>query len=596
MTPDAAVSAWLQDFGAALAAGDLPRAADLFEPGGFWRDLLAFTWNIRTLEGRAAIAATLAETLAHTRPAGWRTVGSAEAPAPGEAAAWIAFDTALARGRGRLHLRDGRARVLFTAIDDLIGHEEARGPRRPQGVVHGARRDRITWSDARAARRAALGRTMQPEVVIIGGGQGGLALGARLKALGVPALIVERNPRAGDSWRNRYRTLVLHDPVWYDHMPYIPFPDTWPVFTPKDRMGDWLEAYALALDLDLWTSTTALSARRDADRGRWAVTVERAGERLMLEPRELVFATGAYGPPREIDWPGAATFEGTILHSSAWTGAQGWAGRRAVVVGSASSAHDIAVDLWEAGAEVTMVQRSPTCVVRSETLMELGFSDYSEAALARGLTHEMADWLAAATPYALLAEGQRDLYARIRDRDAAFYRRLAAAGFALDFGPDGTGLFMKALRTAAGYYIDVGGSELIAQGKVRLVSGQGVRAIAPRAVVLDDGTALPADLIVACTGYRSMHETVAGIVSRVAADAVGPCWGLGSGVPGDPGPWQGELRNMWKPTAVDGLWFHGGNLALSRFYSRFVALQLKARTAGLPTPVSGRPAPLSAAG
>ncbi len=88
--------------------------------------------------------------------------------------------------------------------------------------------------------------------MIIGGGQGGIALGARLRQLGVPTIIVEKNARPGDSWRNRYRTLVLHDPVWYDHLPYIPFPEHWPVFTPKDKMGDWLEMYAKVMELNYW--------------------------------------------------------------------------------------------------------------------------------------------------------------------------------------------------------------------------------------------------------------------------------------------------------------------------------------------------------
>ena len=92
-------------------------------------------------------------------------------------------------------------------------------------------------------------------MAIIGGGQGGIALGARLRQLGVPAVIIEKNPRAGDSWRNRYRSLVLHDPVWYDHLPCIPFPAHWPVFTPKDKMGDWLEAYVKLMELNYWTSS-----------------------------------------------------------------------------------------------------------------------------------------------------------------------------------------------------------------------------------------------------------------------------------------------------------------------------------------------------
>ena len=244
-----------------------------------------------------------------------------------------------------------------------------------------------------------------------------------------------------------------------------------------------------------------------------------------------------------------------------------------------------------------MIQRSSTIVVRSETLMELGFDIYSEAAKAQGITTEKADMIAAATPYALFAGQQRALCARIRERDAAFYARLAASGFQLDFGEDDSGLMMKALRTASGYYIDVGASEWIARGDIGViagqgVTGQGVTGLTRDGLTLSDGKQVRADVIVACTGYQSMHETVAGIVSRQAADAIGHSWGMGSGVRGDPGPWQGEIRNMWKPTAVDALWFHGGNLALSRFYSRFVALQLKARMEGIATPVWGRPGPV----
>lgn len=313
---------------------------------------------------------------------------------------------------------------------------------------------------------------------------------------------------------------------------------------------------------------------------------------MSLRPRQLVFATGAYGPPRGIDWPGQAEFTGTLIHSSVYQKGAAFAGKICVVVGSASSAHDVAVDLWEARAKVTIIQRSPTVVVRSETLMELGFDLYSEAAVASGMTTEKADMIAAATPYALFADQQRALYAKIRERDADFYARLAASGFHLDFGEDDSGLMMKALRTASGYYIDVGASELIIRGDIGVIAGQSVTALTREGLVLTDGRQVKADVIVACTGYQSMHETVAGIVSRKAADAIGHSWGMGSGVRGDPGPWQGEIRNMWKPTAVDALWFHGGNLALSRFYSRFVALQIKARMEGIATPVWGRPGPV----
>lgn len=581
-----AIDLWLMRFDAALLAGNVAGAAGLFRTDAAWRDLLAFTWNIVTLEGPARIAAMLDDCVGRTKPTGWRRVGPAEND--GESiSAWIAFTTATAQGTGRLTLRDGLADVLFTAIADLTGHEEKCGATRPKGIVHKASRTRETWSEARTRRRAQLGAEEQPQVLIIGGGQGGLALAARLKALNVPALVVEKNPRAGDSWRNRYRSLVLHDPVWYDHLPYISFPAHWPVFCPKDQMGDWLEAYALALDLDLWLSSSVESAVWKGD--RWEVTVRRPEGTTTLRPVELVFATGAYGPPRAIDWPGAESFAGTLIHSSAYQDGRAFAGKRALVVGAASSAHDVAVDLWEAGAEVTLIQRSSTCVVRSETLMDLGFDIYSEEAVARGIDVDRADLLSAATPFSRFTDGQRALYQHIRARDADFYARLAASGMQLDFGEDESGLMMKALRTASGYYIDVGASELIATGQIGVIAGHGVARVAPEGVVLDDGRTVAADVVVACTGYQSMHRTVAGIVSDTAAEAVGPCWGIGSGVRGDPGPWLGELRNMWKPTAVKNLWFHGGNLALSRFYSRHVALQLKARMEGLPVTVWGCP-------
>jgi len=582
---------WLATFAAALTRADIPAVVALFHQDCYWRDLLAFTWNIKTMEGRPAIAAMLHATLPTTAPTDWAVTSPPETE--GDATTvWISFQTATAHGTGRLTLRNDLCHTLLTATEDLKGHEEPRGQTRPQGIVHKADRERQTWRETRDAETARIGQQDQPYVLVIGGGQGGIALGARLRQLGVPTLIVERNARAGDSWRNRYRSLVLHDPVWYDHLPYLPFPENWPVFTPKDKMGDWLEAYATLFELNIWQSTTCDRAEYDAAKAEWRVQVTRDGKPVTLHPKHIVFATGAYGPPRAIDWPGQTDFTGTLIHSSAYRDGAAFKGKTCVVVGAASSAHDVAVDLWEAGAKVTMIQRAPTVVVRSETLMDLGFDLYSEAALARGITTQKADMIAAATPFALFADQQRALYRIIRDRDAAFYTRLAATGFQLDFGEDDSGLMMKALRTASGYYIDVGASELIARGDISVISGQGVSGLTREGLVLSDGRHLEADVIVACTGYQSMHETVAGIVSRQAADDIGHSWGLGSGVRGDPGPWQGEIRNMWKPTAVDALWLHGGNLALSRFHSRFVALQIKARMEGIATPVWGRPAPV----
>ena len=583
----AAATAWLASLERSLNGSAPQAAADLFGPECYWRDLVALTWNITTLEGRDAIARMLAAQLGQARPLRFAIDGSAQRNGA-VVEAWFDFETKVARGRGHLRLQDGKGFTLLTAMTELKGHEERTGTTREMGVAHGASKTRTTWLERKTAEDNELGAVTQPDCVIIGGGQGGIALGARLKRLGVSTIILEKNGRPGDSWRNRYRSLVLHDPVWYDHLPYIPFPEHWPVFTPKDQLGDWLEMYTRVMELNYWTHSEALNAAFDAQSHTWTIRVRRNGAELVLRPKQLVLATGSYGPPRTIAVKGAERFKGVQYHSSAHVTAAPYAGKATIVVGANSSAHDICADFWEHGANVTMIQRSPTTVVRSESLLELAFASlYSEQAVKAGMTTDKADLLFAATPFRLMPGSQAQLYADIAKRDRELITELNRAGFQTDYGVDGSGLMMKALRTGSGYYIDVGASELIASGEIKVKSGVELAEITGDAVILTDGTRLPADVIIYATGYLPMTERVATLISRETADRIGPNWGYGSGTKGDPGPWLGELRNMWKPLAQEGLWFHGGNLHLSRFYSLSLALQLKARMAGIATPVYG---------
>lgn len=587
-TPSLQVNNWLENFGAALKRHDVEAAAALFQEECYWRDLISFTWNIKTVEGRDGISDMLNATLAHASPSNWKLEEEAT-EADGVVEAWLTFDTAVARGRGHLRLRDGRAWTLLTTMAELKGHEEKKGANRIKGAEHGVQRGRQTWLEKRRQEEAELGYDKQPYCVIIGGGQGGIGLGARLKRLGVPTLIIERNERAGDSWRNRYKSLCLHDPVWYDHMPYLPFPDDWPVFAPKDKVGDWLEMYTKVMELNYWNRTEALNARFDEKKKEWEVTVNRDGRQVVLRPKQLVFALGVSGFPNVPKFEGMESFKGVQHHSSKHPGGEAFKGKKAVVLGSNNSAHDICADLWENGADVTMIQRSSTHIAPSDSLMELALGPlYSEEALARGITTDKADLIFASVPYRIMPRFHIPVYEEMKKRNADFYRRLEEAGFMLDFGDDGSGLFMKYLRRGSGYYIDVGASELIANRSIKLKSGVNIRRIKEHSVELTDGTELPADLLVYATGYGSMNGWVAKLVSQEVADRVGKCWGLGSDTTKDPGPWEGELRNMWKPTAQEQMWFHGGNLHQSRHYSRYLALQLKARMEGIATPVYGQ--------
>ena len=585
-TPTAAIQGWLDAFGAAVARGDHAAAAAMFGDDSYWRDLVSFTWNLKTAEGPDAIRAMLEGTMGQAQPSNWKIQGEG-AEAGGVTEGWFTFETGTGRGRGHLRLIGGKAWTLLTTLQELKGFEEHRGERRDRGVEHGVHPGRRTWLEQREDEQRTLGFERQPYVVVLGGGQAGIILGARLRKLGVPAIIVEKNGRPGDSWRNRYKSLCLHDPVWYDHLPYLPFPADWPVFSPKDKIGDWLESYTKLMELNYWASTECKGARWNDERQEWEVTVEHKGETVVLRPRHLVFATGMSGVPNLPSYPGMDEFRGVQMHSSRFGSGEDWKGRKAVVVGSNNSAHDICANLWECGADVTMVQRSSTHVARSDTLMDLALGGlYSEQAVKSGIDVDTADLIFASLPYKALPVLQVPVYQQMKERDADFYQRLEKAGFELDFGDDGSGLFLKYLRRGSGYYIDVGASELVADGRVKVRRGA-IERVTPTGLKMADGGTLDADLIVWATGYGSMNGWVAKLVDQATADRLGKCWGLGSGTRKDPGPWEGELRNMWKPTQVPNLWMQGGNLHQNRHYSLCVALQLKARMEGLPTPVYG---------
>ena len=588
--PTSEVAEWLKIFADALTRNDAEAAANCFHEDSYWRDLVAFTWNIKTLEGRDQICHMLQACNSATAPTNWQIEGE-PTTTDGVTDAWLTFTSNVGSGKGRLRLRDGKAWQLFTSLQELTGHEEKQGFTRDIGVDHGAHKNRTTWLQRRQREQATLGSTIQPYVLIIGGGQGGIGLGARLRRLNVPSIIVERNQNAGDSWRNRYDSLTLHDPVWFDHMPYIPFPDHWPVYTPKDQMGDWLEMYVKVMELNYWTSTECTHAEYDTAANAWRVDLVRDGQPLTLRPTHVVLATGMSGSPNIPNIPGVETFTGDIMHSSKFRTGAPYTGKHAVVLGSNNSGHDICHDLWEHdAATVTMIQRSHTTVTRSGGgNRSTAVGNYSEAAVASGITTDLADLIATSEINALAPIARKQATDDARAANADFYARLEASGFLLDFGEDETGIGMKYARRGSGYYIDVGASELVINGDIKLRTRVTIERITPQTVVLTDGTELPADLIVYATGYGNMVQWAEQLISKEVADRVGKVWGLGSNTQYDPGPWEGELRNMWKPTNQPNLWFHGGNLAESRNYSKYLALQLKARLEHIPTPVYGIP-------
>ncbi len=581
-SPHQELNDWLTAFSDATSQHDIRAATRLFVPDAFWRDLAAFTWNIITVEGSRAIGDMLQACLARIAPHAWQV---ATPPRLNEdvVEATATFETEVARCHAVIRLKDGKCWTLLTAATELKGFEESCGARRPHGVPTCYHLGRKSWGRQRERDGQEIGTTRQPYCVIVGAGHCGLALAAHLKQLGVPTLVIDRRGRPSDTWRDRYDSLSLHTPSWFDQLPYLAYPETWPLFPSKDQFANWLDAYATVMELDIWPETECLHADFDEVGGEWRIEVVRGGRPVSLRPKHLVFATGLLGAPKIPDLPGMGCFRGAQCHATSLRSGAHYEGRNCVVIGAGTTAHDISAELWEAGACVTMIQRSPTIVMRQERVLA-GIADlYGDEARAAGMTTKIADLLSASLPHRVLLQMHQRLVAQVKEQDALFYAQLRRAGFLVSFGEDEAGIVPQILRNPSGYYQDVGASELVINGHIKVRSGVGVRALGESVVVLTDGTELAADVVIYATGFDGAPAL--GMLPEDIACKVGRIWGLGSGLRSDPGPWEGELRNMWKPTAQTGLWFHNHGVGGSRFYSGILALQIKARHAGLQTPV-----------
>ncbi|GAA4245437.1 NAD(P)/FAD-dependent oxidoreductase [Dactylosporangium darangshiense] len=578
VTAEATFAAWLDRFTAALQAADVAGTTALLAGDCWWRDLLALTWDLGTYRGRDKVATMLGDHLAPDSFANIRmtTEFGPRYQGDGEIVeGFITFETPLGFGRGAVRLlrEDGEwvAWTVLTELDDLRDHERAIGPHRSRGPRHNpADSGGRNWLQKRQEHVRYAGS--DPDVVVIGAGQGGLTVAANLGLMGVDTLILEKSERVGDGWRKRYHSLVLHDPVWADNLPYMPYPDSWPVYCPKDKIADWFESYASAMELNVWTSAEMTSSAYDEATGRWTLRVRTPEGERELHPRDVILATGAAGEPNVPAVAGRDRFAGTSYHSSRHGSAQSWAGKKAVVVGACNSGHDIAQDLYEAGADVTLVQRSSTHIISQEHGIPAIFgSNFVEG----GPPTKYADLLASGTPWPLVLEMAKEGVKETAKKDAELLAALDAVGFKRNDGPDGTGLMGYALAYGGGYYINVGCSQLIADGKIKLAQGSGLAEFTPEGIRLEDGRTLQADLVVLATGYKNMRETARRLFGDEVADRLPLVLGIGE---------DGEIGGLYRRTGHPAFWYMGGPLAWVRIYSKHLALQITAKHAGLQTP------------
>ena len=570
--PPEAVTRWLADFERALTAADGATLGALFLPDAHWRDLLAFTWRVCTTSGAASIVKALKISglgACRFEIAPGRTPPRLVTRAGTEVIeAIFRFETAKARCSGVLRLmpEGHKAWTVLTTVDEYKGHEESIGQRRPRGAAYSRDFSGPNWLDKRKA--AAAYEDREPTVLVVGGGQAGLSIGARLKQLNIDALVVDREDRIGDNWRHRYHALTLHNQVQVNHLPYLPFPANWPTYIPKDKLAGWFEAYAEAMELDFWTGTEFSGGSYDEQTGRWTANLRRAdGSTRTVRPRHIVMAAGVSGIPNLPDLPGLKDFAGPVVHSSQYGSATEWTGRNALVIGTGTSGHDIAQDLHSNGAHATLVQRSPTLVVDLEPSAQLPYTLYNE-----GIPLEDSDLITAASPLALMRESHRRMANHARELDQALIEGLTNAGFRIDT-EDELGWQFKYMQRGGGYYFNVGCSALVIEKKVGLVQYADIETFVAGGARMRSGALVPADLVVLATGYKGMDALVRKLFGNDVSDRVGPIWGFDEA--------QQELRNMWMPTGQPGLWFIAGSFAQCRIYSKTLALQIQAAEAGL---------------
>ncbi|WP_420392095.1 FAD-dependent oxidoreductase [Acuticoccus sp.] len=571
-----AVEHWLAAFETALAARDKARIASLFHENCHWRDILAFTWDFSSARGCDDIAAGLAAGQADMKahdfhlPEGRKPPRHVRRVGRDCIEAIFEFTTGIGGGDGIIRLspaNDGlKVWHLSTALEEIAGHPERIGANRPTGDAYSRNFGGKNWLDVRRAAVAYEDR--EPTVLVIGGAQAGLAIAARLNALGIDNLVVERWPRIGDSWRKRYHSLALHNSIHLNHLPYLHFPPTFPTYVPKDMLGNWFEFYADAMEINCWTDTEFVGGGWDETSKTWTARLKRGdGSERVVRPKHLVFANGVSSYPYVPDIPGLADFKGEVIHSEGFETGANWAGKRAFIIGTGSSANDIALDLHSFGVKTTLIQRGSTTVVSIDPSARL-----NEAVWDEGPPLEDCDLIVSSTTPALMVEGYRMATKVMLELDKEMIGGLKRIGFKFDVGEDETGHQMKYFRRGGGYNLDAGSSELMIRGELGLLHYETIERFTAEGALLKDGTTVPADLIVLATGYYGQSELVRRALGEEMVERIGPVWGLGD---------DGELNNMFRRTPQENLWFIAGALPHVRINSKYLALQIMATDLGL---------------
>ncbi|MCI0148840.1 NAD(P)/FAD-dependent oxidoreductase [Paraburkholderia sediminicola] len=587
------VKGWLSAFERALTVGDNTALEQLFLEESYWRDQIALSWDMRQAHGREQVLKGLLSVKDWTQPTGFALSDGHPDPASAQVLgrsvieAYFRFDLRHGNGEGFLRLVEdatsptgARCYMIGTDIRGLDGVTEELGNRvtrermAPIFPIHGYKPARRGQHFGEFSEEKMAFADHDPEVLVIGAGHTGLAVGARLERMGQSYLLVDRGERVGDSWRNRYESLALHTVGAVNQLPYIRSPDIFPDYVPKDLWGDWLESYARMMRLNVWMKTEVIHGGFDDEKGAWIVDLRLAdGSVRSMRPKQVVLATGGIGlNPKPFNAPGQDEFRGSIMHSKFYKSGKQFEGKRVLVVGCGTSAFDMCYDLYLRGAQPTMLQRSETTVVPLEEGVR-----YNRDYLPGGHSVETSDLRRGANAVypVIIAQLQNETKA-CNERNADLYARLRAQGLWLGDGNDGSGWLGKLFKTFKGFHLDMGVLEHIASGDVKIQQAADVERFVEKGLLLKDGTVLEFDAVIAATGFMNSNEDVAEIFGKEVADRVGPCSGLDE---------MGEPVGLAKPLGQRQFWQLYGGINDCRRLSRHLALQIIAQLKGFVGPL-----------
>ena len=568
------IDEWLINFNQAISSKANKETAielldELFLDDCHWRDLLALTWKIQTLSGKNNVINKIYESVLNVQAKDFLVDKNRAQPREVSRADKIVieviltFENKFGKCEGIVRLyndeqenRKLKAWSLLTALDEL-NTKETKNKNLYEHNIKGP-----NWLDLRNEEK--LYKDRDPEVIIVGCGQAGLSIASRLKQQNIDTLVIDKHERVGDNWRKRYHSLKLHNQVHVNHLPYMPFPPTWPTYLPKDKLAGWFEYYAESMELNVWTSTTFLDAQYDENKKKWNAKIKLSdGSIKLMRPKHIVMAIGVSSIPNRVKILGIDNFQGELMHSSDYMNGKDYKGKNVVVFGTGTSAHDVAQDLYVHGANVKIIQRSPSMVVNVEPSAQLPYQLYSE-----GLSTDDCDLITIASPLAVLKKTHQMLTEKTSKIDKPLLDKLKNIGFKLDYGQDNTGWQFKYLTRGGGYYFNVGASDLIADGKIKVIQFSDILDFTNSGIKMKSDDEFQIDLMITATGYKGQEYVVENLFGKSVSDKIGPIWGFDEDTQ--------ELRNMWMQTKQPGLWFHAGSLAQCRIFSKFLALQIKA--------------------